>query len=252
MHISPFPIPLLWDVPCQIQLVCSLPGRVSKENTQPLRAKSAIAGSGGLCDSGVSISKPVCKHISLILQRRIFIIIIVFALYLLIPLSSPCLFLSFSLNWFWNSAAKRSVLWWSPMCQLTVATILHTHKTPQNLSEHLSHFWIHWSDGVTLLYVCSFWGPGKRGSSYPREALPARAETEMQEVKPPSSSESYIYSHPIGQSKKAGKDTLLRERKCPVTWRGGPQGRWRTVSSIYQILKFSTVLIKKNREMLAA
>lgn len=96
MHISPFPIPLLWDVPCQIQLVCSLPGRVSKENTQPLRAKSAIAGSGGLCDSEVSISKPVCKHISLILQRRIFIIIIVFALYLLIPLSSPCLSLSLS------------------------------------------------------------------------------------------------------------------------------------------------------------
>lgn len=43
---------------------------------------------------GSVLASQCTKHLSFILQRRIFIIIMVFALYLLIPLSSPSLSLS--------------------------------------------------------------------------------------------------------------------------------------------------------------
>lgn len=151
---------------------------VSKEKTQPLRAKSAIAGSGGPCDSGVSVSKPVCKHLSLILQRRIFIIIIVFALYLLIPLSSPSFSLSQLILKF--SSKNKYFVVISYVSANRCNNTAHTH----NLSEHLSHSWIHWSDGVTLLYACSFWGPGKRGSSYPRKLYPQEQKQKCERSNP--------------------------------------------------------------------
>lgn len=107
---------------------------------------------------GLYYKTSVKIHLSFILQR-ISVIKILFA-NCLIPLSSPCLSI--------DSEIGQQKMYYVviPMCQLTIAIILHKKRTTKSQrrksNEHLFHSCIHWSVDVALVCVCSFWGPGKK------------------------------------------------------------------------------------------
>lgn len=146
--------------------------------------------------------------------------------------------------------------------QLSTATTLRkkNHKISVACSnQHRFHSWVHWSHGVALLSV-HFWKSGKRGSSYPQEALTiVRAEEQKFKKANPLSQVHFkfclvsICSYHTGQGEGAGKGMALNKflKEIAKEWVQG-EIKNRVGNSIYHPLKSSTTAIKKNGERQAA